>query len=103
MFWEKLKTAFSNRTTRSLVSIPIYCGLFLLIILVVTSKGNYSGNLLQNILISLAFFCWGFSGLPIIIRRESPEIITTKGWLAVVQGIIVVIIFWGLVIYRKRA
>jgi hypothetical protein len=39
----------------------------------------------------LGFLCWGLTGVPMIIRRELPWLITVRGWPAVFEGVVLVI------------
>ena len=48
-----------------------------------------------DLLIPLALFVWGFMGLPMIIRREVPWLITIRGRIAVLEGIVVMVLSWA--------
>ena len=58
------------------------------------SGGHYSGTTVENILILSTIFLWGCIGIPIIVRKESPGLITLYGWPAILNGVIITLLFW---------
>ena len=81
--------------TMHLILVPVRTSLLPIFILVLVGLAGYHDSLAQAILSGLVFFLWGCMGLPMIIRKEVPWFVINHGWLAVVQGTILLIIFWG--------
>jgi len=92
----KFFSRFSKMKTFDLIKIPLVVGfIFTFASILLYGRAGYFGNLIGSFLISFAFFSWGFIGLPMIIRKEMPWLITIRGWWAVVEGVAFLIIFWG--------
>lgn len=92
-----LKTITNSRNamrTGHLVMLPLIVGLLLILILVVLRYAGYQNTVAQNIVAGLTFFLWGCTGLPMIIRKEIPWFTRAPGWVAVVQGVLLLIIGW---------
>ena len=53
---------------------------------------------MENMIINFVLFLWGVAGIPMIIRREAPWIITIRGWPAIAEGLFMVVACWGLII-----
>jgi uncharacterized membrane protein YccC len=74
-----------------LVSLPAILG----IAMILASKGP-----LNRTLLSASFFLAGFTGVIVMIRKESPTSIGgIRGKWAVVEGLIFTIICWGIAAY----
>ena len=81
--------------TSSLVLICVMAGLTCAMAL--TTTGKYTGMFLQDFLISLMFFFWGFAGVPMVIRQEADfGLICFHGLLAIVLGVVIIICGFGL-------
>jgi len=90
----KILREISSARTIHLVIIPFVIGLILM--LLAWELGGRKGmeHYIGGLLLSLAFFVWGFMGLPIILRKEIPWLITIKGWFAVVEGVVLMLTAW---------
>jgi hypothetical protein len=58
-----------------------------------------STNTFQSVLINIAFFFFGLSGTPIIVRKEIPGIFHIHGFLAVIVGVFILLTFWTIILY----
>jgi hypothetical protein len=83
-----------------LVMFPYLVSLLPLALLLLFFPGRYSGTKIEDLLISSMVFLWGLSGIPIMIRRELPYLISIRGWYAVATGLMIACSFWGLLIAR---
>lgn len=83
----------SRINTRVLITVPLVLGF--IIIGVQLSVVNMFSKTVQDILISLTFFFWGMSGIPMIVRKEAPGYLL-RGSLAIAQGIILLIVCWAI-------
>jgi hypothetical protein len=81
-------------STRLVTTIPIMLGFVCIFIETLLYK-QYSGHVIEDVLIGLTFFFWGLSGLPMIIRKEGFGDMGIEA-LAIINGIILLVIFWGI-------
>lgn len=92
----------SRIKTRILITVPLVLGFIILGVQLSGIKMISSKNI-QDFLISLTFFFWGMSGIPMIARKEAPGFLL-QGPLAVAQGIVLLIVCWtiafGIWFYR---
>lgn len=88
----------SSLGTGWLVLLFIVAGSVPFAILRLVYGGHYSGTWPEDILIGLAFTLWGCIGLPIVIRRETPGLVRIRGKWAVVDGLLVMLCFWSIVV-----
>ena len=95
---KKIRNILARMETRYLILLPLLIGAVPLIILFSLPKAEYSGTPVAEFLILLTFFTWGLMGLPMIIRKEAPWLIPITGWLAVVEGIVITLASWTVVI-----
>ena len=96
--FKKIFNYFSKWETLSLVLLPIGIGLLPLFAFFSLGSLGYRGTSIGGFLLSLTTLCWGFMGVPMIIRKQVPWLITIRGWPAVLEGIILTLIGWGLTI-----
>jgi hypothetical protein len=82
--------------TIHLVMLPVVFSLLPFIIIVIMGSAGYIDTPIQRFLLILTFFLLGFMGLPMIVRKETPWFITLKGWVAIVQGVVLMLIWWGI-------
>lgn len=92
----------SRINTRVLITVPLVLG-FIILGVQLSIINKMSSKTVQDILISLTFFFWGMSGIPMIVRKEAPGYLL-RGPLAIAQGIILLIFCWaiafGICFYR---
>jgi len=98
---EKISAIVTKMSTRQLVLLPLLASLIPIIALVLVSPDHYSGTEIHNILIDLIFFLWGLSGIPVIIRKETVGLVVVRGGWAVIQGIVMTIIPWTLIVVAR--
>ena len=96
--FKKLLSIISNMKTIYLVLFPVALGVLLILIFLGLAKIGDGENQAGSFLIPFAFFIWGFTGLPMIIRKEVPWLITIRGWLAVAEGIFLMLGLWWVAI-----
>ena len=84
--------------TIHLVMLPLAIGMLPISVFLWLSTAGYRDTKLQYLLIGLTFFIWGFMGLPMIRRREMPWLIRIRGWLAVAEGVLLLVIWWEVAI-----
>jgi len=90
----KIIVWLSRMKTSNLIMIPVILSLIPLGLDQWISGGHYSGTTVEDALILSAVFLWGCVGIPIIVRRESPGLITLYGWPAILSGIFIILCFW---------
>lgn len=90
----KKHISFSRINTRVLIAIPVVLGFFCIGIQLFVFKA-YTGKFIEDLLISFTFFFWGLSGVPMIVRKEAPGFLPS-GIFAVIEGVILVILGWGI-------
>ena len=61
----------------------------------------FNGQLPQSVSMFVLLLCmpmWGLGGLFQVIKKEAPGVMgkTVKGWWAVLSGILLMVLFWGL-------
>jgi hypothetical protein len=79
-----------NVLKRALLSLLVYAPALLGSGIILSSKGPLTGSILGP-----GCFLAGFSGIIMIVRRESPSSIgSLRGKWAVVEGVILTAIFW---------
>jgi len=91
---KKVVIWLSRLRTSNLIMIPVILSLIPLGLDQWISGGHYSGTIAENILILSTIFLWGCIGIPIIVRKESPGLITLYGWPAILNGVIIVLLSW---------
>jgi hypothetical protein len=91
---EYLKRLISGMKTSQLILLPGAISLFPFLAYLVVSSGHFSGNPLEVFLLLLMLTSLGFTGLPMILRKEAPGLISVKGTLAILQGLLIMIGFW---------
>ncbi len=72
---------------------PMLISLPIIGILIFLTNGKYSGAASEQILFIMCLFLWGSMGLPWVIRKEAPAF-HSKGWLAVMRGLLILIPSW---------
>jgi|CXWL01.1.fsa_nt_gi hypothetical protein len=86
-------------TTQQLFFYPLLLSFVFIIILVAFSFADDSQSLTKTVILNIILFLWGSSGLPLIIRKECVPPWYEKGWFAAtLQGLIMIIPMWGLVV-----
>ena len=60
---------------------------------------DHSKLVLDAIVGTVVMFLWGWLGVISITRREIPQLITIRGRPAILLGLAITIIFWGLGLY----
>ncbi len=99
----RLKAFIGNFSTSTLFAIPCFFGI-LIGLISVWYKDNYLNGQLSliqmGLLFIITFLMFGFAGLVIIIRQETPLIIITsiQGLPAIIIGIIWTCVCWGFVL-----
>lgn len=101
--FKKIVNILSAMKTIYLVLIPVALGILLILISLGLAMISQSANQIGNFLIPFAFFIWGFTGLPMIVRKEVPWLITVRGWLAVAEGIFLMLGLWWVAIILTQA
>jgi len=96
--FKKIIYILSNMKTQHLVVLPIAIGISVLLIALGLGKTSHIGNQIGRFLLPLGFFVWGFTGLPMILRKEVPWLITIRGWAAVAQGVFLMLGSWSIAI-----
>jgi hypothetical protein len=79
------------------ILLPFFFGIIILIVSGVLGQLFLQGNLppnINNIVAYCVFFCWGFSGIAIILRREVPYTFFFRGIPAIIAGGFVLLLFW---------
>jgi hypothetical protein len=82
----------SRINTGVLITVPLILG-FIILGIQLSVINKMSSKIVQDILISLTFFFWGMSGIPMIVRKEAPGYLL-KGPLAIAQGIVLLVVCW---------
>jgi hypothetical protein len=99
MLWKKVRGIITSMSTLQLILLPTLLSLLPITILIRISNGHYSGKPIEDILISIIIFLWGIMGIPMILRREAPGLfLYTKGWLAIIEGILILVASWSVAI-----
>jgi hypothetical protein len=93
--FKKIISSLSKTKTINLVMLPVAIGISIILVSLVVADTGHIGNKIGGFLLSLGLFVLGFMGLPMIIRKEVPWLITIRGWIAVVEGVILLLIWWG--------
>jgi hypothetical protein len=96
--FKKIINSLSKWETIHLVMLPVAIGLLPLFGFLLLGSAGYRDTPIQYFLVSLMFFSWGFMGLPMIVRKEVPWLIVFRGWVAVVEGVALLVMGWGLAI-----
>ena len=83
----------------TLTMLPVIVGLLIIAWSVAFVKMGYIGDRLEGFLVALGLFVWGFSGLPMIIRKEVPlvfmfRVSVIRGWFAIVYGLFTAVGCW---------
>ncbi len=88
-------------TKAKINKILVFSILFSTIVLLVFSLNkNPLAELTQDFIVILVLLSWGATGLPIIIKKETPTFFgPIRGWLAVFQGSFILLVFWLPAIY----
>jgi hypothetical protein len=95
----KIINFLSKWQTIHLVMLPVVIGILIMLISIGLGNTGHIGNEIGRFLLPLGFFVWGFMGLPMIIRKETPWFMgTIKGWIGIAQGVILLLMGWGLAI-----
>jgi len=74
--------------------IPLAVGMASLTIGAFIGNAGPVANFIGRLLIVLGFFAFGLMGLPMMIRREMPWLIHVRGWIAVVEGVGLLVCGW---------
>jgi hypothetical protein len=77
--FKKIINALSNKGTLYLVMLPAVIGMMVMLIALGISSTGHIGHQIGSFLLPLGLFVWGFMGLPMIIRKEVPWLITIRG------------------------
>lgn len=88
-FFQRLQSL----SVSQLVFLPLFLGFFLIIIWIII-RGNLEGTQFEVLIFNIILIVFGFSGIPIILRKELPSPWHTKGVPAVVRGILIVLGVW---------
>lgn len=92
---EKDRNIYCSLLRGVLITLLTYAPALLGTGIILSSKGPLTGPVL-----SLGAFLIGFSGVIIIVRKESPSSIRpVRGKWAVIQGIIFTVLFWGFALF----
>ncbi|HVN14509.1 MAG TPA: hypothetical protein VMT73_02120 [Anaerolineales bacterium] len=94
----KIINALSKWKTIHLVMLPVAIGLIPLVIFLLLGSAGYRGTSMQGLLLVFTFFIWGFMGLPMVIRKEMPWLIIFRGWIAIIEGVALMLVWWALAI-----
>jgi hypothetical protein len=93
---KKIFAVLSKMKTIHLVMLPVIIGILIILIALGVARLGSIGNQIGGFLLAFGLFVIGLMGLPMIIRKEIPWLVTIRGWIAVVEGIILLVIGWGL-------
>lgn len=92
----KIRNLF-GRVPTSLLIVGIFSiGLAFLFFQSLFPIKNASENIFQTIMLYIALFFFGLSGLPIILRKE---FIYFHGFIAVLVGLFILLAFWLSILY----
>ncbi len=94
MILKKIQTTLIKMRTSQLIMIPVVLSLIPISLTLVISGGRYSKSSLEDFLVLSILILWGFVGLPMVIRKEAPWLITIRGTLAIIQGGFIMMAFW---------
>ena len=92
----KINSLFPSMKTFHLVLVPVVAALVPILVLVCLHFVGHRDTPAQAILSGTVFFLWGCTGLPILLRQEIPWLPTAPRWLSIIQGIIFLVIGWGI-------
>lgn len=87
---------FDRVHTQILITVPLVLGL-IFVAAFSYAYTHFSSSFISMTLLILAFFCWGLTGIPMIVRKEAPGYLL-KGYSVVIQGWVMVIFGWSIVI-----
>ena len=60
---------------------------------------NRPVNSLDYFILALSFFIGGLTGIVYIVRREFPQVVIMRGTLAVIFGMFITVLGWGIAMY----
>jgi len=98
---KKLFASFVEKNSiQNISGIPLLIALIIVMGWVILKQINLvvKDTIWDAIILSIAAFSIGFTGILYIYKKEMPGIIasqTIKGWWAVFSGILLVVFFWG--------
>jgi len=95
---KQIKLAIEKESTLHLFLYIFFLGMFPVFIFFIFQFPADRYSPIQMVIRYFMLFCWGLSAIPIIVRKELPGLIHFKGWGAVLSGILLIIISWGLIL-----
>lgn len=95
---KKQRKNIHNIGIQQLLMYPMLLGFLFLVIGLLLYEILFQISWFRTLMVSIAFFCWGFSGIAIIIKKESPAPWFSKGFFAIIQGSLIVIATWTITI-----
>ncbi len=96
--FKRIVNFLSTLQTIHLILLPVAISLLPLAVFGVLGSAGYRGTPLQGLLLLLVIFLWGLMGVPMIIRKEVPWLMAIRGSLAVVQGIVIMLLSWAIIL-----
>lgn len=96
--FKKIINSLSKMETIHLVLLPVAIGILIILLSIGLAGIGAIGRQIGDMLLPIGLFILGFMGLPMIIRQEVPWLKTIRGWIAVVEGSILLLMGWGLAI-----
>ncbi len=96
--FKKIINYLGKMDTIYLIFLPIAVSLLPFSIILLLGSMGYRDTRIQRFLLLMIIFLWGFMGLPIIVRKEVPWLVTVRGWLAVAEGVFLMLGLWVVVI-----
>ncbi len=88
---KKILVHLNTMSTIKLIGLCMIAGLGFILGGVLLASAGGVGKLIGGFFVPLGFLFLGLMGVPMIIRRELPWLITIRGWLAVAEGVILVV------------
>ena len=96
--FKNIANFLSKKETFHLILLPLAISLLPFSIFLLLGSLGYRDTPIEHFLLLIVIFLWTFMGLPMIIRKEVPWLITVRGWLAVTEGIFLMVGLWVVLI-----
>jgi|SRR5688572_24478100 hypothetical protein len=93
MFFKKIFAKLESFTVTQLVYMPLFAG-FLLIIAWILVRGSLKGTSIELVVFNFILVVFGCSGIPIIFYKETPDPWSTKGVMAIMNGLLILVGAW---------
>jgi hypothetical protein len=94
-FLARIKARVKGASTVFLVSILALTGFLIPTAWLWMHNKPFSGTPLELLIGICVFALWGSTGIVVVARKELPQLITVRGTLAVIYGVLIVVFCWG--------